>query len=71
MIKASTRISDYENDGRRHWLKFHEVDNFVVEGNGIINGNGRKWWQNSCKVNKGLVSIYLNFEQLLFHISFP
>ncbi|KAA0048359.1 polygalacturonase-like [Cucumis melo var. makuwa] len=53
MIKASTRISDYEND-RRHWLKFEGVDNFVVEGNGIINGNGRKWWQNSCKVNKEL-----------------
>lgn len=70
MIKASTRISDYEND-RRHWLKFEGVDNFVVEGNGIINGNGRKWWQNSCKVNKELVNIYLNFEQLLFHISFP
>lgn len=53
MIKASPRMSDYDND-RRHWLKFEGVDNFVVEGNGIINGNGRKWWQNSCKVNKEL-----------------
>ncbi|XP_038905664.1 polygalacturonase-like [Benincasa hispida] len=53
MIKASPRMSDYDND-RRHWLKFEGVDNFVVEGNGIIDGNGRKWWQNSCKVNKEL-----------------
>ncbi|XP_023521323.1 polygalacturonase-like [Cucurbita pepo subsp. pepo] len=53
MIKASPRMSDYDDD-RRHWLKFEGVDNFVVEGNGIINGNGKKWWQNSCKVNKEL-----------------
>ncbi|KAG7018079.1 hypothetical protein SDJN02_19945, partial [Cucurbita argyrosperma subsp. argyrosperma] len=53
IIKASPRMSDYDHD-RRHWLKFEGVDNFVVEGNGIINGNGKKWWQNSCKVNKEL-----------------
>ncbi|KAJ7982216.1 putative Polygalacturonase [Quillaja saponaria] len=52
-IKASINISDYEKD-RRHWLLFKNLTNFRVEGGGIINGNGRKWWENSCKINKTL-----------------
>ncbi|XP_038899303.1 polygalacturonase QRT2-like [Benincasa hispida] len=52
-IKASPHISDYEKD-RRHWIIFQNISNFRVEGKGIINGNGRKWWSNSCKVNKTL-----------------
>ncbi|CAK9310273.1 unnamed protein product [Citrullus colocynthis] len=52
-IKASPHISDYEKD-RRHWIIFQNLSGFTVEGKGIINGNGRKWWLNSCKVNKTL-----------------
>ncbi|KAB1669427.1 hypothetical protein ES319_1Z045700v1 [Gossypium barbadense] len=45
--------SDYERyDGR--WLYFDKVQNLRVEGGGIINGNGRTWWENSCKINKAL-----------------
>ncbi|GMN53619.1 hypothetical protein TIFTF001_022752 [Ficus carica] len=53
VIKASPRRSDYEKD-RRHWIQFEEVNNLRVEGGGTINGNGRKWWQNSCKINPAL-----------------
>lgn len=35
---------------------FQNVDNFKVEGGGIINGNGNTWWKKSCKINKDLVS---------------
>uniref|UniRef100_A0A0A0K6J9 Polygalacturonase n=1 Tax=Cucumis sativus TaxID=3659 RepID=A0A0A0K6J9_CUCSA len=52
-IKASPHISDYEKD-RRHWIIFQNLLGLRVEGKGIINGNGRKWWLNSCKVNKTL-----------------
>ncbi|XP_022953263.1 polygalacturonase QRT2-like [Cucurbita moschata] len=52
-IKASPHISDYEKD-RRHWIIFENLSEFTVEGKGTINGNGRKWWLNSCKVNKTL-----------------
>ncbi|KAJ4844234.1 hypothetical protein Tsubulata_021409 [Turnera subulata] len=52
-IKASVKISDYEND-RRHWLVVEKVKNLEVRGGGIINGNGRIWWVNSCKTNKTL-----------------
>lgn len=55
---ASDDRSDYNEDSR-HWLLFQRVDNLLVEGHdgGIINGNGMIWWQNSCKINKNLVSL--------------
>ncbi|KAA8520238.1 hypothetical protein F0562_014495 [Nyssa sinensis] len=52
-IKASSHPSDYEKD-RRHWIIFDNLQNFVVEGGGTINGNGRIWWENSCKIDKSL-----------------
>ncbi|KAB2075034.1 hypothetical protein ES319_A07G192200v1 [Gossypium barbadense] len=52
-IRATVNHSDYERyEGR--WLYFDKVQNLRVEGGGIINGNGRTWWENSCKINKAL-----------------
>jgi hypothetical protein len=31
------------------------MTNFKVDGGGTINGNGKIWWKNSCKVNESLV----------------
>ncbi|XP_042054739.1 polygalacturonase-like [Salvia splendens] len=50
-IIASDDRSDYSKD-RRHWIVFHGVENLVVSGGGVVNGNGKIWWQNSCKTNK-------------------
>ncbi|KDP43482.1 hypothetical protein JCGZ_16769 [Jatropha curcas] len=50
-LKASNKMSDYQHD-RRHWLVFDNVERLRVKGGGIINGNGKVWWQNSCKINK-------------------
>ncbi|XVF07241.1 hypothetical protein REPUB_Repub06bG0121800 [Reevesia pubescens] len=50
-IEASDDESDYDEDSR-HWLVFDSVNNLVVEGGGTINGNGKIWWENSCKRNK-------------------
>ncbi|GFY96227.1 polygalacturonase ADPG2-like protein [Actinidia rufa] len=52
-IEASDDRSDYSKDGK-HWLVFDSVQNLRVEGGGTINGNGKIWWQNSCKTNKAL-----------------
>ncbi|EPS66872.1 polygalacturonase, partial [Genlisea aurea] len=35
----------------RKWLYFNRVDNFTVEGGGMIDGTGQKWWEMSCKTN--------------------
>ncbi|OIT33922.1 PREDICTED: polygalacturonase-2-like isoform X2 [Nicotiana attenuata] len=52
-LEASDNISDYSKD-RSHWILFNNVQNLVVGGGGVINGNGKIWWQNSCKINKSL-----------------
>ncbi|CAK9167666.1 unnamed protein product [Ilex paraguariensis] len=52
-IKASPRRSDYK-ESPRQWIVFEKMNNFIVEGGGTINGNGRPWWRNSCKINRSL-----------------
>ncbi|KAH7527856.1 hypothetical protein FEM48_Zijuj05G0010900 [Ziziphus jujuba var. spinosa] len=52
-IVASDDPSDYKD--KTHWLEFEEIGHLAVEGGGTFDGNGKIWWQNSCKVNKSLV----------------
>ncbi|KAF1002044.1 polygalacturonase-like [Apium graveolens] len=52
-IKASPRRSDY-NRNPREWLVFQNLTDVLVGGGGTINGNGRKWWLRSCKINQSL-----------------
>ncbi|KAM4079553.1 hypothetical protein ACB094_09G124600 [Castanea mollissima] len=62
-LEASNVRSDYSQDGR-HWLLFDSVQNLIVEGGGTINGNGKIWWQNSCKVNKALALTFFECKYL-------
>lgn len=55
-LEASSDRSDWNGQDQKHWLVFREIDNLRVEGHGTINGNGKIWWENSCKINKTLVS---------------
>ncbi|XP_057727636.1 polygalacturonase-like [Arachis stenosperma] len=52
-IKAWPKISAYEED-RQHWIMFDNITNFGVDGGGTFNGNGKIWWENSCKTNESL-----------------
>lgn len=54
-MEAWTQMSAYEGD-RQHWIVFDSVTNFKVDGGGTFNGNGKNWWQKSCKTNNNLVS---------------
>ncbi|CAE6076558.1 unnamed protein product [Arabidopsis arenosa] len=51
-LSASTKRSDYKD--KNHWLILEDVNNLSLDGGstGIINGNGKIWWQNSCKIDK-------------------
>ncbi|XP_015881617.3 polygalacturonase QRT2-like [Ziziphus jujuba] len=51
-IKASQNRTDYKN--KAYWIVFQKLQNFRVEGGGLFDGNGRIWWQDSCKLNKSL-----------------
>ncbi|XXG64147.1 hypothetical protein AAC387_Pa05g2177 [Persea americana] len=53
-LEASSNRSDWNGQDQKHWLVFREIDNLRVEGHGTINGNGKIWWENSCKINKTL-----------------
>ncbi|XP_022853803.1 polygalacturonase-like [Olea europaea var. sylvestris] len=50
-LVASDNPSDYSKDGR-HWLVFDSVKDLMLEGGGIIHGNGSVWWKNSCKIDE-------------------
>ncbi|KAJ0245876.1 Polygalacturonase ADPG1 [Hirschfeldia incana] len=52
-LSASTKRSDYNND-KNHWLIVEDVNNLSIDGasTGIIDGNGKTWWQNSCKFDQ-------------------
>uniref|UniRef100_A0A0E0C059 endo-polygalacturonase n=1 Tax=Oryza meridionalis TaxID=40149 RepID=A0A0E0C059_9ORYZ len=38
----------------RHWIMFNGVSGLTVAGGGTVDGNGKIWWQNSCKTNAKL-----------------
>ncbi|KAF3437912.1 hypothetical protein FNV43_RR20668 [Rhamnella rubrinervis] len=63
-IKGTIKASENQSDYKRHWLLFQKIHNFRVEGGGAFNGNGRIWWQNSCKVNKSLAVGFIGCKNL-------
>ncbi|GMN54751.1 hypothetical protein TIFTF001_023883 [Ficus carica] len=63
-LEASDDRSDYEDD-ERHWLIFDGVNNLVVHGGGTIDGNGKIWWQNKCKIKKDLAITFNDCKNLV------
>ncbi|XP_010906126.2 polygalacturonase-like [Elaeis guineensis] len=50
-LEASPNPSDWDDRDRRHWIVFSGIRNLVVGGGGILDGKGKNWWRNSCKIN--------------------
>lgn len=46
-----------EKDSRDQWLVFYRLDQMTLNGKGIIEGNGDKWWDLPCKPHR--VSIFV------------
>ncbi|KAK8555790.1 hypothetical protein V6N13_069871 [Hibiscus sabdariffa] len=40
-------------DSRKQWLVFYRLNDMKLTGNGIIEGNGDKWWELPCKPHRG------------------
>nr|XP_043629406.1 polygalacturonase At1g48100-like [Erigeron canadensis] len=38
---------------KRQWLVFYRVNGMVLQGGGVIDGRGEKWWDLPCKPHKG------------------
>ncbi|XP_057965557.1 polygalacturonase At1g48100 [Malania oleifera] len=43
-----------QNNSRRQWLVFYRVAEFSLQGGGLINGRGEKWWSLPCKPHRGM-----------------
>nr|GEZ73055.1 polygalacturonase-like [Tanacetum cinerariifolium] len=60
-ILATPEKSDYKKD-KTHWLRVERVDNLVLNGGGVIDGNGDIWWKTSCKVDKSRFLLWVTNE---------
>ncbi|KDP23351.1 hypothetical protein JCGZ_23184 [Jatropha curcas] len=43
-----------KNASKRNWLIFYKINEMLMQGGGVIDGKGEKWWKLPCKPhNKG------------------
>ncbi|MCL7047991.1 hypothetical protein MKW94_028332 [Papaver nudicaule] len=42
-----------KSESMAQWLVFNQVHSMTLTGNGIIEGNGEKWWDLPCKPHRG------------------
>ncbi|GAB4859039.1 hypothetical protein Ancab_010507 [Ancistrocladus abbreviatus] len=42
-----------ESDSKRQWLVFYRLDGMTLNGTGVIEGYGQKWWELPCKPHRG------------------
>lgn len=43
-----------KNNSRRQWLVFYRINEISLQGGGLIDGRGEKWWNLPCKPHKGI-----------------
>ncbi|XP_004230341.1 polygalacturonase At1g48100 isoform X2 [Solanum lycopersicum] len=39
---------------KKQWLVFYRIDGMSMQGGGLIDGKGEKWWNLPCKPHKGI-----------------
>jgi hypothetical protein len=47
-----------KNNSRRQWLVFYRINGMSLEGSGLIDGRGQKWWDLPCKPHKVVILIF-------------
>ncbi|KAI9182071.1 hypothetical protein LWI28_021763 [Acer negundo] len=43
-----------QKNSKRQWLVFYRVNQMSLQGGGVIDGRGQKWWDLPCKPHKGI-----------------
>ncbi|CBI39645.3 hypothetical protein VitviT2T_020790 [Vitis vinifera] len=43
-----------QGNSRRQWLVFYRINEMSMQGGGVIDGRGEKWWDLPCKPHKGI-----------------
>lgn len=52
IIVAPEEPDDWNPKYSKIWLSFSKLNGVKIQGGGIIDGSGSKWWATSCKINK-------------------
>ncbi|KAL5566851.1 hypothetical protein UlMin_030015 [Ulmus minor] len=42
-----------KNSSKKQWLIFYKINGMALQGGGVIDGRGEKWWNLPCKPHKG------------------
>ncbi|GFZ19341.1 pectin lyase-like superfamily protein [Actinidia rufa] len=48
-----------QNNSKQQWLVFYKINEISLQGSGLIDGRGEKWWNLPCKPHKGVNSTAL------------
>ncbi|KAF5793569.1 putative endo-polygalacturonase [Helianthus annuus] len=51
-IIAPDEPKNWDPKSPRNWLSFTNLTGTTIQGHGVIDGSGHKWWAASCKKNK-------------------
>ncbi|KAI7725357.1 hypothetical protein M8C21_029705 [Ambrosia artemisiifolia] len=51
-IIAPAEPKNWDPESPRNWLSFSNLTGATIQGHGVIDGSGHKWWAASCKKNK-------------------
>ncbi|KAJ0111472.1 hypothetical protein Patl1_00823 [Pistacia atlantica] len=43
-----------QKNSKRQWLVFYRINAMSLQGGGVIDGRGQKWWDLPCKPHKGV-----------------
>lgn len=43
-----------KRNSKRQWLVFYRINGMSMQGDGVIDGRGEKWWNLPCKPHKGI-----------------
>ncbi|CAM8958144.1 unnamed protein product [Rhodiola kirilowii] len=57
-VLSSTNKEDWKTC--KDWISFADITNLVVQGSGVINGNGAKWWKDELSCGKRPTNFALN-----------
>ncbi|XP_043723360.1 polygalacturonase At1g48100-like [Telopea speciosissima] len=44
----------WPQSNKRQWLVFYRINGMALQGGGLIEGRGEKWWNLPCKPHKGI-----------------
>ena len=53
-----------QNNSKSQWLVFYRINQMSLQGSGLIDGRGAKWWNLPCKPHKvffiGMIPLFAN-----------